>query len=364
MAHIRRHPKTPDRWQVRYIDPNGRERAKSFARRVDAEKFLVTVESDKIRGTWTDPEAGKVRFGEWSHRVQAGRLNLAESTAARDDSVIRSMILPTFSEVPLVGIEPSQVRTWVAELVDAGYAPSTVRRAYTLFQMALELAVEDGRIPRSPCRRVSLPRIEQDEKRFLDSTEILHLAEAIQPMWRAFVLTGAYTGLRPGELTALRLDRLDILRRQLRVEEPLKTRAARRTVSFPPFLAEELAHHLATYPGSGGQVFSAPEGGPIRMNTWRRRFWYPAVEETVGRPMRPHDSRHTHVALLIAAGEDPYVISKRLGHASIRTTYDTYGHLFEGRDRQAADRLEEAYRRARTDTRRTPDGQRVVQLDS
>src|SRR3990170_1478233 len=158
-------------------------------------------------------------------------------------------------------------------------SPTRMEGALALFQMALELAVEDGRIPRSPCRRVSLPRIEQDEKRFLDSTEILHLAEAIQPMWRAFVLTGAYTGLRPGELTALRLDRLDILRRQLRVEEPLKTRAARRTVSFPPFLAEELAHHLATYPGSGGQVFSAPEGGPIRMNTWRRRFWYPARSE-------------------------------------------------------------------------------------
>lgn len=55
--------------------------------------------------------------------------------------------------------------------------------------------------------------------------------------------------------------------------------------------------------------------------------------------MRPHDLRHTHVALLIAAGEDPYVISKRLGHASIRTTYDVYGHLFEGRDREAADTL-------------------------
>ncbi|MDP3983775.1 MAG: site-specific integrase [Acidimicrobiia bacterium] len=181
----------------------------------------------------------------------------------------------------------------------------------------------------------------------------LALAKAIQPPWRAFVLMGAYTGLRPGELTALRVDRLDLLRRQLRVEEPLKTRAARRTVSFPPFLAEELAHHLATHPGNNGRVFSAPEGGPIRMNTWRRRFWYPAVEASVGRPMRPHDLRHTHVALLIAEGEDPYVISKRLGHASIRTTYDTYGHLFKGRDRQAADRLEEAYRRAQTDTWRT-----------
>jgi len=58
--------------------------------------------------------------------------------------------------------------------------------------------------------------------------------------------------------------------------------------------------------------------------------------------MRPHDLRHTHVAFLIAAGEDPYVVSRRLGHASIRTTYDVYGHLFEGRDQEAAAALEAA----------------------
>jgi integrase len=69
--------------------------------------------------------------------------------------------------------------------------------------------------------------------------------------------------------------------------------------------------------------------------------------------MRPHDLRHAHVALLIAAGEDPYVISQRLGHASIRTTYDIYGHLFEGRDRQAADALETARAQTLVDSPRT-----------
>lgn len=183
------------------------------------------------------------------------------------------------------------------------------------------------------------PKIEQSEKRFLSIQEVEHLAETITPRYRAFVLAGAYTGLRPGELAALRIDRLDLLRRQLRVEEPLKTPAARRTVSFPPFLADELAAHLTAHPGRDGLVFTAPEGGPLRLRLFRRRFWYPAVRQSVGEPMRPHDLRHTHVALLIAAGEDPYVISKRLGHASIRTTYDVYGHLFEGRDREAAGAL-------------------------
>jgi len=79
--------------------------------------------------------------------------------------------------------------------------------------------------------------------------------------------------------------------------------------------------------------------------------------------MRPHDLRHTHIALLIAAGEDPYVISQRLGHASIRTTYDVYGHLFEGRDRQAADALETARARTLADSPRTRNRSEGMSLD-
>ncbi|MEE9206151.1 MAG: tyrosine-type recombinase/integrase, partial [Acidimicrobiia bacterium] len=147
------------------------------------------------------------------------------------------------------------------------------------------------------------------------------------------------------------------------VEEPLKTPAARRTVSFPAFLAEELAAHLAAHPGEDGYVFTAPEGGRLRLNQFRRRMWYPAVRQSVGEPMRPHDLRHTHVALLIAAGEDPYVVSKRLGHASIRTTYDVYGHLFQGRDKEAANALEVARARSLADSSRTLDGPKIVRLN-
>lgn len=361
MAHIRR--TAAGTWQARYRAPDGRERARNFTRKVDADAFLATVQSDKLRGQWTDPRLARISFGEWNAKVQSGRANLAASTRASDGSVIRSLILPTFENATLSAIEPGDVRSWVAELVTVGYSPSTIRRAYTLFQLALELAVEDGRLARSPCRRITLPRIEQSEKRFLSIEEVENLAEAIRPRYRAFVLAGAYTGLRPGELAALRVDRLNLLRRQLRVEEPLKTPAARRTVSFPAFLAEELAAHLVAHPGQSNLVFTSPEGAPLRLGLFRRRIWYPAIRSSVGEPMRPHDLRHTHVALLIAAGEDPYVISQRIGHASIRTTYDVYGHLFEGRDREAADALEAARARSLADSPRTLDGLGVVSLD-
>jgi integrase len=351
VAHVRK--TAAGTWQARYRDPNGRERARNFTRKADAEAFLATTQADQLRGDWTDPRRARVTFGDWNTTVQAGRVNLAASTRAGDASVIRSLILPTFEHAPLSAIEPAHIRTWIADLVTAGYSPSTIRRAYTLLQLTLDLAVDDGRLPRSPCRRIALPRIEHSEKRFLTIDEVEHLADTIRPRYRAFVLTGAYTGLRPGELAALHIDRIDLERRHLRVEAPLKTPAARRTVSLPTFLTAELTTHLATYPGPDGQVFTAPEGGPLRLGLFRRRIWYPAVRDSVGEPMRPHDLRHTHVALLIAAGEDPYVISQRLGHSSIRTTYDVYGHLFEGRDRRAADALETARTRNLADSPRT-----------
>jgi integrase len=106
----------------------------------------------------------------------------------------------------------------------------------------------------------------------------------------------------------------------------------------------------------GGKTVQIPIG------QFRKRMWYPAMWESIGEPMRPHDLRHTHVALLIAVGEDPYVISKRLSHASIRTTYDVYGHLFEGRDREAADTLETARAEAVAAQVRPKSGPTVTRL--
>ena len=340
LAHVRK--TAAGTWQARYRGPDGRERARNFRRKVDAEALLATIQANKLRGEWTDPRRARISFGEWNTQVQQNRVNLAASTRDSDGSVIRSLILPTFGKATLSAIEPGHIRAWVADLVAAGYSPSTIRRAYTLLQLALEMAVDDGRLARSPCRRIVLPRIEQSEKRFLDIDEVEDLAETIAPRYRAFVLAGAYTGLRPGELAAPRTDRLDLSRRQLRVEKPIKTPAARRTVSFSPFLTDELAAHLDTYPGDKNLIFSAPEGGPLDLRVFRRRFWYPAVRgfgrRTDAAPRPPPHPRRPP----IAAGEDPYVISQRLGHASIRTTYDIYGHLFEGRDRQAADAREAA----------------------
>jgi integrase len=188
--------------------------------------------------------------------------------------------------------------------------------------------------------------------RFLTPDEINRLADAIHPRYRALVLTAAYTGARFGELAALDLDHYQPRRRIIHIERTLsevrgrlhigepKTKAARRTLTLPHWLVDQLNTHLEKWPpGEDRLVFTAPEAGPLRRAGFRTRHWKPAVKASVGEPMRFHDLRHSHVALLIDQGTHPAVIAARLGHTSVTTVLDVYGHLYDGLDRSAADTL-------------------------
>jgi integrase len=340
-------------WQARWRDPTGVQRSKNFGRRIDAERFLITIEARKLAGTYIDPRAGRIRLGEFTEQATAGWVNRRDSTKARDESYLRSLVLPVFADMPIGAISVFDVQEWVSDLDADGYAPATIRKAYQLLGRICNDAVNGGLIARTPCRDVTLPKIEDTEKRFLSPDEITQLADTIDPRYRALVITAAYTGCRIGELIALDTDRYQPDKRIIRIERSLaevrghlrfgqpKTAAARRAVTVPSWLPHVIDQHLADYPpGPDGLIFTAPEGGPIRRNTFRARVWLPAVADSVGQPMRFHDLRHSHVALLIAEGAHPAVIASRLGHTSVKTVLDVYGHLYEGLDRNAADTLD------------------------
>jgi len=196
---------------------------------------------------------------------------------------------------------------------------------------------------------------------FLQPDEILRLAEAITPTFRVLVLFAAYTGLRAGEIDALRVGRLDLVRGTALVREsladvkgklvfgPTKT-YAHRTARLPRFLCDELAGHLASRPHDPADlVFTTTTGRPIRHNLFYARHFKPAVIRAGLPPaLRFHDLRHTCAALLIAQGAHPKAIMERLGHSSIQVTLDRYGHLFPGLDEALTDGLEATYRRSIT----------------
>jgi len=287
----------------------------------------------------------------------SSRRSLAASTRARDESYMKNLVLPYLGDHELRHIGPETLDAWVQHLDEVeGKAPATVRKAFQLAAAVLGRAVTLRKLPANPARvgeGIDLPRLDRSEMRFLSVDEVHNLADTIDPRYRALALTAAYSGLRWGELAALRRKRLDLDERRLTVAESLsevrgevsfkapKSAASRRSVALSGSLIEILTEHARRSPATGdGLVFTGPEGGPLRRTNFRRRTWLPAVVVTVGEPCRFHDLRHTHAAWLIAQGEHAKTIQARLGHASISTTLDRYGHLMPGMDEAAAERLD------------------------
>jgi integrase len=277
-----------------------------------------------------------------------------------DETYLRLYVLPRFGDLPLAAIGQRDVRAWVADLASRELAPATVVKAYHLLGKVLAGAVDAGMIAQSPCRRVSLPKVEREEMRFLTPVEIARLADAIRPSYRALVLVAAYGGLRIGELAGLRRERVDLLRGTVEVAQimtevagklqvgPPKTRASRRTVGLPRAVVDALAGHLAPGGEPSDFVFTSPQGGPLRVTSFRYRIWRPATTAAGLDGLRIHDLRHTAVALWIAAGASPKEVAVRAGHASVSFTLDRYGHLYPESDATLRDRLDAFFTAGRT----------------
>jgi integrase len=170
-------------------------------------------------------------------------------------------------------------------------------------------------------------------------------------------------------LAGLRRRRVDLLRRTVEVAEivtevrgellvgPPKTRASRRRVGLPRAVTGELARHLGMLGDLDELVFTAPQGGPLRVTAFRARVWRPATRAAGLDGLRIHDLRHTAVALWIAAGANPKEVSARAGHASVSFTLDRYGHLYPEADDALRARLDAFYA-----TGRPSPGDTVVEL--
>jgi integrase len=363
------------RWRVRYRDPAGRERAKSFARKRDAERFLQHAEADKLRGHWVDPRQGRTTVGKLAERWYATTVTLKPKTREDYRSLLHNHILPAFGDQAVASLDTLAVRGWLAGLMSRGLSPSRAKHAYYVLYAVLEAAIQTGALVRNPAAGVRSPRVRSREMHFLSPADVERLAEAIVPPYGLLVRFAAYTGLRAGELAALRIRRLDLLRGTVRVVEaasevggrlitgPTKTHAER-TVRLPRFLRDELAAYLASRPHDPDAfVFTAPKGGQLRHNNFYQRQFCPALARA-GLPeqLRFHDLRHTCASLLIAQGAHPKAIQAHLGHSSIQVTMDRYGHLFPDALENLADRLDAARTQARTGPERTEPRHEVVEL--
>jgi integrase len=330
------------RWELRYR-VRGRDVSRTFRTRAEAIAVRRQVEHDELRGVAYDPRAGRITLDAWWDEWWPSTAHLRVSTRTRDEVMYRARIKPTLGDIALVDLDRSTLRAWVAEVRAANLAASTVHKLAQILSKCLRAAVDDGRLARNPAAGLDLPRVEREEMRFLSASDVATLAESIDERWRALVILAAYGGLRLGELLALRRHRIDLMRGTVDVAEtvghpdgrlfvgPPKTRAGRRCVPIPRVAVQALEQHLSACDvAHDGILFPGDKGGYVHGEHFRTKIWHPAVERAGLAPLRPHDLRHTAVALWIAAGASPKEIAARAGHTSVVTVLDRYGHLLPG----------------------------------
>jgi integrase len=295
-------------------------------------------------------------FADWTDQHVAMTVDLASGTVNRRASDLRNWILPVFGPCSLNSITQPDVKRWVAEMARRGCNPGSIKLRYETLSTIMRAAVDAELIRRSPCHHVGLPRYERDEMRLLSLDQVLALAETIDRRYRALILLAGTGGLRMGELGALRGKRVDFRRSTVEVAEnllldngkptigSLKTRLSHRRVPLPRQTIEALEEHCDSFAvGRDDLLFTSVQGQLLRAYQFRRRHFHPAASAAGLAPLRPHDLRHTAISLWIASGANPKVVQTKAGHASIKVTYDRYGHLFPDYDDRTTRHLEDLW---------------------
>ena len=369
MAYVEK--RGENRYRVRYRGPGAAERSQTFTGEKAhdrAKAFATEVEHSKIVGAYVDPGRGRMTVNAWGEQWMSGRVHLKPKTVAGYESLWRSRIAPQWSNVPLGRLTNADIASWLASMRRDGLSASRVRQAYHLFSSMLDAAVLDRRLASNPASGIKLPRLPKVERRYLDHDQVARLARAAGD-YELLVLVLAYCGLRYGEAAALRVRRVDPMRRRLDIAEAMTTISGRavfgtpkthqtRSVPFPGFMHDAIVEHIAGR-GPDAFVFAAPRGGVLRDSDFRRK-WFDAacvavgLGEMVDGPnghqryvgFTPHALRHTAASIAIASGASVKGVQAMLGHASAAMTLDLYGHLFGDELDAVAEHIDRAAPRA------------------
>lgn len=362
MASIRKR-RTNDgrvRYQIRWLDDEtGKHESATFPTSAAAKAFRLRVETAGNR--WPDPEPEPDEHAptldEYAVTFLKNRTGITERTRHDYKRDLAAHISPAFGPVPLDMIDRAHIQSWVREM-EGRLAPKTIQNLHGLLSNLLAEAVLARLIPGNPAQGTRLPQPHHAEDCFLTPQEFELIRSMVPKDCDKDLLTVlAGTGMRWGEVSALEPRHVDLLaptpvvhvvQAWKRLPDgsyvlgPPKTRRSRRTVTLDSTVTDALVGHL-----TGDLVFPGRKGGRFRHANFYR-VWQPAIEKArkagLTKQPRLHDLRHSHVAWLIAAGVSLPKIQHRLGHESITTTIDRYGHLLPSDDADVRDAMTAALR--------------------
>ena len=328
------------RYVVMYRDAGGRQRKRSTATLAEARLIKSEVETDLARGEYR--EQSRVRFDEYARewaRTYRGRTSrgIRPNTLAEYAEDLELHVIPVLGQRRLSEIEPRHIKALAADLADGGRAPSTVRNVIAPVRALFATAVEEGIIRSNPCTGLRLAGGSNHVRRALTEDELTSLLAETPQQWRLVVRFLAQTGLRAGELIALRWEDINLDTRRVSVRRRIykgtvdapKSRFGLREIPISAVLAAQLSVHRKESPFrlEGNLVFASREGTPLSPGNLLRRVVKPAGQRAGLDSVGLHTLRHTCASLLFRAGWNAKQVQMMLGHHSPAFTLGTYVHL-------------------------------------
>lgn len=362
---------TKQAWQVDYRDQNGKRCSKQFPRKKDADAFLTQAGYEVSKGIHTS-EGGSITVEKavelWIASAETKKLE--RKTIEGYESTARLHIVPFLGKEKIAKLRKPAIEAFKDQLVESGRSPARVKRALVFLSLMLAEMERRGLVAQNVASGVKMIRKDREKREveIPEPDELKAMLEHADADFRPFILTAMLTGLRASELRGLLWPYVDFEANVIRVVQradernkfgPPKSRAGRRSIPMSPRLVRELKEWKLRCPKTLlNLVFPAPEGNvwPYA-NIMNRRFWplqlaagvtVPILDPDDGLPVWDDDGaevvdakysmhalRHGCASLWIKQGVDLKRLKTWMGHSSIQTTIDLYGHLMKDADGDA-----------------------------
>jgi len=328
-------------------------------------------------------EPSKLTVAELLREWLKSRPNLAPKTRQGYEHIVEEHLIPDLGTLRLTNLKPANIQRYFndkADPEDPGkpkLSSTTLHHHYAVLHAALRYAVKMQYLPYNPSEAVEPPKVRKNEMKVLDQDQLLELLEAARETNLYIpVLIGACTGLRRGEVLGLKWEDIDFSKNQLTVYRSLQRINGEtffkspkgdrvRTIHIGPDLARELKAHRERQAEVKERMGDDYRDTDLVCTTENGEWLNPGSYSAAFRafrekldlpPIRLHDLRHTNATLLLDQRVPLKVVSERLGHSTTKLTGDTYAHVLEGQDQQAAKVFDLALRRARKKTSKANGG--------
>lgn len=330
----------------------------------EAQKYLTAKTREKDLGVFVEPASMPLSefLDRWLEEIAINKLRAR--TFENYESLLNCHVRKILGAKRLSDIQAYEVQKLYNDMKKAKYSPKTIRHVHNVLSSAFKQAVRWKMLMQNPCEFCELPRMEKVEMMYFTPKETTKFLEAAKDdkFFPAFLLA-IETGMRPEEYLGLQWKDVNFENKSVSVRRALvvkkgggfiftepKTKKSRRSIPISNTLIKALKGHrrkqleerlkLGANYQTFDLVFASEIGTPLLHGNLLRRHFKPIRDKAKLPKIRLYDLRHTTATLLLSAGENPKVVSERLGHASIVLTLDTYSHVLPSMQKTATNKME------------------------